>query len=377
MNVCFVSPYVYPLFDQNSKVGHGGAEMDLYLIGTALVKKPGYQVSFVVGDFGQSSNQTFLNIKLWKSFRTDYHGFSKLLYAIFLVVPKLLLALRRAKADIYVQEGAAFETGVVAIFCWLHKRKFVYRVASTVECDDRFIQLFPLVGRVFRWALHQADAIVTEDQEEVELLKKHYSLTSQAIYDTTPLPDEANILPIDQRHHMLWVSRLVPMKRPEHFIELAREFPNERFILIAPIDEQQKDFADQIISLAKHQPNVELIPGLPHQQLDAYYQKAKLFINTSDFEGYPNTFIEAGKYAVPILSLRVNPDALLTNDRFGSCAEGSNQKLKELLQMWIDDAGRRERTGMALSKYIRATSDINKNILQYEKLFIDLITETQ
>lgn len=372
MKICFVAPFVYPLFNRTSRVVHGGAEMDVYFIGLALSQQPGYTVSYVVGDFGQPKTETYGQIKLFSSFRTCVTGWRKIL-AMVGVIPALFRAMDRAQAEVYLQEGASFETALVALYCRMKRRQFVYRVASSVECDGKIVKMFPLMGRVFLWGLRKADAIVTEDQEEVDLLAQHYHLVAQAIYDTTPIPPETDIIPIDQRQHILWVSRLVEMKRPEIFIALAQHFPQEKFVLIGVPDPNNPALTHKIESLKKNLSNLTFIPGLPFEKLDGYYKTSKLLINTSDFEGYPNTFIEAGKYAVPILSLLVNPDNLFANNRFGACANGSTEQLRVLLQEWLSDVPKRERVGRALSQHVRATSDMSKNVMAYDRLFTTLV----
>lgn len=372
MRVCFVSPYAYSLFNPNVRVTHGGAEMDLFYIGEALAKDVRFIVSFVVADFGQAKNEKYNNIHVLKSFRTDRKGLHKILYGIFGIAPKLITSLWRMNADVYVQEGAGLETAIVAFFCRLTRKKFVYRVASTIECNNQFIKKFPVIGRFFFWGLRRADAIVTEDQEEAILMQKHHGLHAQAIYDTTPLPDTDTILPVTERKLVLWVGRLVPMKKPELFIKLADTFPQEQFVLIAPSDPQQQKFANSIKHLANLKRNVQLIPGLPHHELDAYYRKAKLFINTSDYEGYPNTFIEAGKYAVPIISFCVNPDNLFLNQKFGECADGSQTRFEGIVGSWLKDLMLRDRVGQKFSLYVRETSDMEKNITAYKKLLTEL-----
>jgi hypothetical protein len=49
--------------------------------------------------------------------------------------------------------------------------------------------------------------------------------------------------------------------------------------------------------------------------MQRWFDEATVFVNTSDYEGFPNTFVQAATGGCGILSLRVNPDGFL--DRFG------------------------------------------------------------
>ncbi len=51
--VCFVSLKAYPLFNPDISSVFGGAEVDLYMLATELANDERFEVSFIVGDYGQ------------------------------------------------------------------------------------------------------------------------------------------------------------------------------------------------------------------------------------------------------------------------------------------------------------------------------------
>src|SRR5690606_17231655 len=53
--------------------------------------------------------------------------------------------------------------------------------------------------------------------------------------------------------------------------------------------------------------------------------------------GFPNSFLQAGKYGVPIVSLNVDPDGMLTEHGAGICCHGS---LEMMVQSLIGAIGR-------------------------------------
>jgi len=67
IRVCFVSPKAYPLFNSDIESVFGGAEVDTYMIATELAKDDGFEVSFIVADYGQPQEEVRENVRLLKS----------------------------------------------------------------------------------------------------------------------------------------------------------------------------------------------------------------------------------------------------------------------------------------------------------------------
>ena len=66
-------------------------------------------------------------------------------------------------------------------------------------------------------------------------------------------------------------------------------------------------------------------------------------MNTSEFEGFPNTFIQAGQGGATILSLLVDPDELLSVHQAGLCAAGDWETfLEDARELHEDEATRSE-----------------------------------
>lgn len=368
LSVCFVSPFAYGLLNPVSKIRFGGAEVDLVAIGTELAKDPEYRVCFVVADFGQPNRETRNGIEILKSFNPAHSGAHKLVYSAFKGVPKLLKTLQQADADIYFQEGAGVETAITAWFCQRRRRQFMYRVASTIECDGRLQRQWPFVAKCFRYGIRRAAKVITEDHDEAKLLMKNLGIVAHPIYDTTPIPNPGDIVPLQKRRHILWVGRMVHIKHPELVFDVASAFPAEQFVLVAPPEPTESRFGVAIRDQAKRFQNVQIIPGLSPAQLDPYFAQAKVFLNTSEYEGYPNTFIEAAKYGVPVLSLNVNPDTFLTRHGIGECAEGDLDRLRALIGRWINDSTRRALVIERGPAYTREHNDIQNNIQFYKFL---------
>ena len=54
-----------------------------------------------------------------------------------------------------------------------------------------------------------------------------------------------------------------------------------------------------------------------HEDVNKLLERSHLLVNTSKWEGFSNTFIQAWMRSVPVMTLGVNPDGLLDNSYLG------------------------------------------------------------
>jgi glycosyltransferase involved in cell wall biosynthesis len=114
--------------------------------------------------------------------------------------------------------------------------------------------------------------------------------------------------------------------------------------------------------------NLQFIERVPFNEIDKYFQKAKVLVNTSDSEGFPNTFIQAGKWATAILSLNVNPDGFLDKYNCGICCGGDRQRLADALRSMLEGSKYLE-LGANARSYVEKNHDIKEVAERYKDVF--------
>jgi len=354
IRVCFVSPKAYPLFNPNVKELFGGAEVDLYFLATELAKDENFAVSFITADYDQADIEIIDGVTVIKGLDFKKNVLSGAI--------RIWRAMRKADADTYMLKTASPGMPLIAAFCLLHKRTFVYKTASSAECDGTYLKLHLLLGKAFIWSLRKAGIVLTQSLTDKENLKNTTGVSAAVIANGHRLPELAH----QQRQFILWVGRSAPVKRPELFINLAKETPDEKFTFICQRATGDENY-DVLVARAKTVKNLEFIERVPFGEIDSYFQRAKVFVNTSDSEGFPNTFIQACKCATPILSLNVNPDGLLTRYDCGICCEGYWQRLVDSLR-FILSTSRADQLGKNGRKYAEQNHDIEKIVEQYKQV---------
>ncbi len=308
LSVCFVSFAVYPLFKHNAPMIHGGAEVEIFYLSHEFIKF-GYNVHIVTGNFGQNKKEKNDAIYLWRGIilkhSTFFRGIRNTL-SLFHLWWKI-------NADIYFTKGAGFLPFQLTLFCILFRKKCVLKTSHKRNIDLS-LRTQPY-HRFYQWALRKAHAVIVQNTEDIEIIQKNYHIHALKIPNYQPIPHTQEIRIWNLRNHILWVGRLTQIKHPELFLEIAKYYHKERFLLIGSIVEEK--IYQELKQATKSISNLTIITNVAHSEIDKYYKTAKLFISTSEGEGFPNTFIEALKWGVPIASLSVDPDTFLEKERVG------------------------------------------------------------
>jgi glycosyltransferase involved in cell wall biosynthesis len=358
IKICLIAPKAYPLFNQDVKEVFGGAEVDLYHLGTELGKDKGFDITFITADYGQKQVETIKNVKIIRSLKFDENPLAGAI--------KIWRAMKKADTDIYMLKTASPGVPLVAVFCRLHRRSFVYRTAHQRECDGSYIKKHRVLGPLFKTSLQRAKLVFTQNDIHRRELLRTTGVKSVFIRNGHPLDNPAN----KDRDRILWVARSSPIKRPDLFIELADQFPSEKFTMICQQATDDNRY-DQLLARARQTDNLKFVEHVPFNQMQSYFQRAKIFVLTSEGEGFPNTFIEAGRYATPILSLSVNPDNFLEKYNCGIYCSGNWDKFVDSLKFMLEE-NRYIGLGKNGRKYVEEHHDISKIVNEYKRLFTQL-----
>jgi glycosyltransferase involved in cell wall biosynthesis len=178
--------------------------------------------------------------------------------------------------------------------------------------------------------------------------------------------------------YALWVATLRPAKRPELFLELARRLPHRRFVLVGGVagnDAGGRAYFDAIRSAARALPNVEFTGFLPLDKVEPYFDRARVVVNTSTFEGMPNVFLQAWARGVPTLAF-IDVGARLEGRPVYRVAEDATMAAEEIERLFSDDL-HRARAAAHCRRYFAETHASGHVLDRYKRLLHTLMKEKQ
>jgi glycosyltransferase involved in cell wall biosynthesis len=74
---------------------------------------------------------------------------------------------------------------------------------------------------------------------------------------------------------------------------------------------------------------------VPYHEVNAYYARSHIFVNTSDSEGFPNSFLQSWVRGTPVFSF-FDPDGIIARERLGGAPDGTEQMALEIQQLIRD-----------------------------------------
>ena len=276
-----------------------------------------------------------------------------------------------ANADIYVVPGNNSLSAEVAWFCRYRNRAFIMLAGSDIDYAPE-IRSNPdgadLYGESYSlksYAIKNAKRHIVQNEHQAEMAK---AFGCSTVLIRNPIDLELKYPRASNPRTILWVGNThEQVKRPFLYLEVVRSLPAFSFIMIVtPVTEQDMQ---RLTKASQSIPNLTLLSRIPFEEVEQYYAQARIFVNTSHFEGFPNTFLQAGKYGVPIISLKVDPNEMISRHGCGLLCNDDVDQLRENIQKVMSDPELCAHLGSRIFQYVKQYHDKDRIIPQYEEVF--------
>jgi len=356
-SICFVAPQAWPVLSRDPHIPVvGGAEVQQAILARLLAAE-GRAVSMICLDYGQPDGAQVDGVTVRKIFRQQ-EGVPVLRF----IHPRLTTmwrALKAVNADIYYFRSAAMWVGVLAEFCRAAGKRLVYAGASDKDFErDQGGQIPYARDRwLYRRGLERADAIVAQNEYQRRTCKSTYRRDAVVIPSVYELPKNGHVV---EKDLVLWVGTVHANKRPEIFFDLARRMPLRRFVMIGGPG-ANRGFYEDMKARASAIPNLEFKGFLPLAQVEPWFDRARVLVNTSTYEGMPNVFLQAWARGVPtVATVDVGVKEHRVAPTIDSLVDG------------VEDVFKNPGVGEACRAYFQRTHSSSSVLARYNQLFESL-----
>jgi glycosyltransferase involved in cell wall biosynthesis len=342
--ICIVGMDSYGMLSGEGDPKYIGGESIQHVLLARAWRDLGHDVSIIVYDEGQGERRVHDGITAIAA-HTRTGGIRGLRF-FHPRATKLLSALMSADAEIYYQSPAGAYTGITGWFCRATNRGFIFRIASDTDCEQEHGRIrFWRDRKLYNYGLRRAHLIAAQTDYQARTLLHNHGLSSEVVNMMVEPPDAS--AQVKKDIDVLWVANLRALKRPELALELARQLPGVKFTLAGGPMPGGQIYYDDVMAAAARLPNVTMLGAVRYRDSGALFDRARIFLNTSAIEGFPNTFLQAWIRGVPVVTF-FDPDGLVQRvplGRVASSVDDMREAIRGLLEIDVDRQllGRRAR----------------------------------
>lgn len=255
-------------------------------------------------------------------------------------IPSIISGIKKYKPDYLIRFGAGFESGLAAILGKILKIPVIIRIANDIDTDDRIKKTKSFFDRLmFSYSLKNSFLIVCQNNYQLEQLTKKYP-EKKIIVLKNPFISKHDIpiLQFNERKYIAWIGIFSRQKNLRLLYEIAKQNVQFEFRVAGKSLPTTVLEVEEDLELLKKLPNVKMAGFLTRKEIPDFLSKAFFLLNTSHYEGFSNTFLEALSAGTPIVTLKQNdPDSFIQNNKLGYIInEKGELNIQEILRSWED-----------------------------------------
>ncbi|SMD46296.1 Glycosyltransferase involved in cell wall bisynthesis [Aquiflexum balticum DSM 16537] len=266
-------------------------------------------------------------------------GIKKIRWATYRL-PKFYKALKKVKPDFLYESVPGWNSYITALFCKMLGIKHVIRISNDNLLDKRLKntastshQFFLILG--LKWS----DYILAQNEYQLRKLKKKFPKKPIVkFYNPIKINPEFLSAKKEMKGYFTWIANFRYQKNLKLLYQIATLLPDEEFKIAGVptkhYDEESKKYVDKLQKLD----NVYFMGKLNRSEILPFLANAKFLINTSRYEGFSNTFLEAMNSGTPIISSNlVNPDQIIEKYNLGLIYTDEIALIQKLKNLEMED----------------------------------------
>jgi len=353
------------------KVLMGGAQYQGHLLAEELARRPGVEVTYLARDVAPDAATTYnvpygvRSIGTWAGIRRR---------AALFDTSGLWSTLHALQPDVVYQQMRQSYTAVCAVYARQAGIPFFFQIASDLDLIRRWAPERLSANLPFDvaesiagiWGLRHASHVIAQTARQSRVLRERFGCESAAIVrNFQPLPA---VLPqkAERPVEVFWVANIKEVKRPELFVQLAESFIGRgdlKFTMAGRPAKFGRRYGPMMERIARTA-NLEYLGELPIDAVNQRMAQAAIHVNTSSYEGFPNTFIQAWAQGAVVATIAVDPDEEgMEKLGIGICA-GSFEGLRTTIDQLARSAERRQ----AIAERAFAFAHANHSLAQGARL---------
>ena len=238
---------------------------------------------------------------------------------VYYRIPFLYRRIREIQPDYLYQGVPGWTSYLLGKICRSLGIRFVIRISNDFIVDDRIRQKFSwMYCFLQRQGMKMAYAILCQNDYQLKQVKQQFpgklvAKISNPVFQQfegrrTPGPGK----------YIAWIGIFQYQKNLKLLWEIAKALPEQDFRIAGKEDAKCDDETKRYLEKLHHLPNVRFAGFLGREAVLEFVAGASYLLNTSHYEGFSNTFLEAMSAGTPVItSDKVNPDGIISKHSLG------------------------------------------------------------
>ena len=295
----------------------------------------------------------FLAKKIFKDINADIYHSEEPSFGTYLAMKEM-----PNKIHIVTSRDPKFWNDWVREF--IHPSYNKFQVIANYLYEDNFL---------VRKSVQKVNRVFSTAKFLREKISQKYSLKSEIEFLPTPIEVPIRKIEKSKEPTICYLARWDKRKKPELFFQLAKSFPEIKFIAIGMGRNRSYDsYLRKKYSNLRNLTMTGFINQFDNNGIDKILDASWILVNTATREGLPNSFLEALAHKCAILS-SLNPENV--TERFGYCVK--NDDFNEGLIKLLENNNWRMK-GEQGQNYVKENYELNKSIelhISIYKIFLN------
>lgn len=333
-SLSLISLSSHEYFSEGLVESTGGSERQMRYLADVLLEE-GYRLRFVTANLNENGTTLEKNLFLVSLWSKGDSYLRKMMNMFRLVIS--------SREPIYMR-GVSTAHMMIVLAAKFSGRTAMINMTSDLHCTKGG----SVRSYVLRWLLFKLSGeIIAQSSEQQQLIKKNFGVSSKILPNfINPgrfIASKGGDRFEDRSIDVVWVGTVEPRKGLERVIAIAVSLPELQFVVIGKPDDLHMDYGERLLDEMDKLPNVKVMGYVQPNLIGDILATSKILINTSKKiesgvtkEGFPNVFLEAWEFGSLVLSMGIDPDALISSAGLGTLCDTQEQAV-ELISQYIGD----------------------------------------
>ena len=239
---------------------------------------------------------------------------------IYYRLPYLYKTIKENKSDYLYQGIPSWQSFLLGVICKILDIKFILRISNDYLVDSRLYKKSSRVhGLLLNFGIRTSYCVLCQNEYQYEIIKKRFprklvhKISNPIFIQNKFIQHNPNF-----RNYIAWIGLFQYQKNIPLLYDIVCTLTYENFVIAGREDIGCDQKTAAFLKKLKSLPNVKFVGFLERQHILGFLAGAKYLLNTSLYEGFSNTFLEAMATGTPIItSCHVNPDNIIKTNNLG------------------------------------------------------------